>query len=145
MIWYPVIKWSLLIGFWKRVHKSHKDEFSHYFSLGFILKMAKFSVFPIITSRVSGQGNRIGPVCVCMCVCLSICYSALIHSTKCHVASSRIFANNPYTIHHNKMTFGQTDCTMGGCERYVKAQVFSFKKRSTTYARYTHLFTHLDS
>ncbi len=31
----------------------------------------------IVTSCVSGRGNRIGPVCVCMSVCLSVFYSAL--------------------------------------------------------------------
>ncbi len=34
----------------------------------------------IITSRVSGRGNRIGPVWVCVCVC--VCNSALSRLTR---------------------------------------------------------------
>ncbi len=32
-------------------------------------------IYPIITSRVSGRGHRIGAVflCVCLSVCLSVC------------------------------------------------------------------------
>ncbi len=51
----------------------------------------------------SDPGFRIisGPVCLlCICVCVS--------------------------IHHNKGTFGQKDCTMGERGRYVNAQAFSF-------------------
>ena len=35
------------------------------------------------------------------------------------------------SIHHNKGTFRQKGCTLGGCGRYVNAQAFSFVERTT--------------
>ena len=51
------------------------------------------------------------------CMCL-VCESYIVHhlnSTGLHVS-----------IHHNKKTFGQKDCTLGGRGRCMNAQAFSF-------------------
>ncbi len=61
----------------------------------------------LITSRVSGRGNRIGAVflsvclslCVCVCVCMCVCV--------CPRSARSV------SIHHNKRTFGQKECTLG--------------------------------
>ena len=52
----------------------------------------------IVTSCISGRGNRIGPVCVCMCVCLSVCPSFIQH-----------FHSNYIMWHPGRASVGQKD------------------------------------
>ncbi len=42
-----------------------------------LLQIMGLSVATIITSRVSGRGNRIGPVCLSVCVCVRVCLATL--------------------------------------------------------------------
>ncbi len=62
-------------------------------------------LWPIFTSRISSQGNRIGPVFLSVCLC-------------------------ERSIHHNQRTFAQKDCTLRGRGRYVKVQAFSLNNNS---------------
>ena len=52
----------------------------------------------IFTSHISGRGNRIGPVCVCVCVCLSVCLSV------CYSALSRL--NCDVTVWRHDIMWG---------------------------------------
>ena len=75
----------------------------------------------IFTSRISSQGNRIGLcVCVCVCVCVGLwdlcCAPPIVYHWPALCT----------TIHYNKRTFGQKDCTIGDRGRYMNGQAFLF-------------------
>ncbi len=36
-------------------------------------KVNYYYMYIVITSRISGRGNRIGPVCLCAYVCMCVC------------------------------------------------------------------------
>ncbi len=65
----------------------------------------------VITSCISGRGNRIGPVCLCVCLCVRL--SALSRL-------NRLTYGRPHVT-----SFGQKDFKNVQCGRCVNAQAFS--------------------
>ena len=72
----------------------------------------------LITSRVSGRGNRIGPVFPS--VCLSVCE----HSHHAHGRIVYVFVNVSQSVVRKGLLGKRTECTFGECWGYVNAQVF---------------------
>ncbi len=91
------------VCFFSHVHRVMQKQVSWSFS-SWYQKKAHLGWCPpcLITFRVSGRGNRIGPVCVCLwCVCLCVCS---LDRTISRTDKKSVFSAGPLNF-HNKPLF----------------------------------------
>ena len=82
----------------------------------------------LVTSRVSGRGNRIGSVCVCVC---DLIYTRFIYS-QLHTEysnSTRCTYGLCVRIHHGERTLGQRNFTTRVAGGVSTLRRFHFKMR----------------